>query len=452
MGIRAGVLVGLIGLSGLLGAEALGMGGRARNVGSVRGTPHDLSQRFPSATPEDTCAFCHTSHEAGGEGALWNVEPSSRTYQTYESPRSSERAGQPDGSSKLCLSCHDGLAAPTIRRVNRGEGGAAPVQLGAVRPLIDSDLSNDHPVSIPYQTGPALLRHSLLPAGSSLSGLGGTVATDLLDPEGRLQCTSCHEVHGTANRHFLVVPTDDDRLCRMCHNQRDYDVSAHGDPSNLTRDLGCLGCHAAHDAAPGTALLRNPEPELCTPCHQAVGLRWTASATRHGARAIPGVRQTTALTCSTCHDPHVIQKRLTVDRRLVTDPRDQATVPRLLDSEIVPFNAMDRPREALENRPELCLMCHGGGWPGASNILAELRNPGVRNSDFAIGRVNLHERHSSAYEGEGIGCTYCHDVHGNAGTVGVRRGALLYPWLDVRTFPYRDKRSCGGRDPLTRCH
>jgi predicted CXXCH cytochrome family protein len=443
---------GFLGLAVVLAAGGLMAGGRARNVGSVRGGAHDLSQRFPSAAQDDACAFCHTSHEAGAEGALWNVALTSRSYSTYESPVSTWRAGQPDGSTKLCLSCHDGLVAPTVRRVKRGDGAAEPLQLAAPRQRIDNDLSNDHPVSIPYESGAALMRRSLLPANSTPSGLGGTLREDLLDAQGKLQCTSCHEPHGTANRAFLVVPADDDQLCRACHHLRDFDVSAHGNRVSATTDLGCAACHRPHDAWPGTPLLTAREPDLCLPCHQVQGTRWTTSSSRHGGRAIPGMRQGVAITCSTCHDPHVVEQGLTSERRILTDPRDAATIPRLLDSASVPYNALERPREALENRPEFCLTCHSGGWPGAANILSELRNPAVRASEFALGRVNLHQRHTSAFEGQGIGCTYCHDVHGSPGTVGIRRDALLYPWLNVRTFPYRDKRSCGAGDPLGRCH
>ena len=58
--------------------------------------------------------FCHTPHGANAAAPtpLWNRELSGATYIPYNS--SSIEAvgiGQPGGSSKLCLSCHDGTIA-----------------------------------------------------------------------------------------------------------------------------------------------------------------------------------------------------------------------------------------------------------------------------------------------------------------------------------------------------
>jgi len=43
---------------------------------------------------------------------LWNHQMSSVTnYIVYTSPTLKAVVGQPDGSSRLCLSCHDGTVA-----------------------------------------------------------------------------------------------------------------------------------------------------------------------------------------------------------------------------------------------------------------------------------------------------------------------------------------------------
>ncbi len=61
--------------------------------------------------------------------------------------------------------------------------------------------------------------------GSSSSGLGGTIANDLLDPLGKLQCTTCHDVHATGKGprmlRYEYRPGDDTDVvfCRVCHNQ-----------------------------------------------------------------------------------------------------------------------------------------------------------------------------------------------------------------------------------------
>jgi hypothetical protein len=59
----------------------------------------------------DLCVFCHTPHSAEGQRGLWNRALRPMTYKLYESSTSEARLQQPTGSSRLCLSCHDGMIA-----------------------------------------------------------------------------------------------------------------------------------------------------------------------------------------------------------------------------------------------------------------------------------------------------------------------------------------------------
>ena len=158
------------------------------------------------------------------------------------------------------------------------------------------------------------------------------------------------------------------------------------------------------------------------------------------------------MTCSTCHDPHVVRAAVAYDRRILTDPRDTTVVPNLINSDDTPYNVMVLPEPAAQSSPTYCLLCHDGSWPGATNILSEVRNPGIRASEFALKTTNLHFSHTSWMKGDKIGCSYCHDAHGSQGPLGVRRGALLYPWLNIREFPYQSRRSCSSSDPSNKCH
>src|SRR4030042_3115682 len=78
-------------------------------------TKHNLSASGPGtvkATVEKpVSAFCHTPHHAGQAQPLWNKNIPEILYTTYQSSSLKAAIGQPNGASKLCLSCHDGTIA-----------------------------------------------------------------------------------------------------------------------------------------------------------------------------------------------------------------------------------------------------------------------------------------------------------------------------------------------------
>ena len=126
-------IAGLFLLCMLFGVETVLAGALpSSRISDVRNTKHNLSSlnsavtRNVKGTNEDEiCVFCHTPH--GGEmsqGPLWNRHLSSATYDTYNSGSLDATAagvalGQPNGISKLCLSCHDGtIAIGSVRVLN----------------------------------------------------------------------------------------------------------------------------------------------------------------------------------------------------------------------------------------------------------------------------------------------------------------------------------------------
>jgi len=79
-----------------------------RAFATVTGTAHDFS---PGRDGSMACQYCHTPHMALSGTPLWNHKLSDRTYEIYWSTSLDANVGQPTGSSKLCLSCHDGTVA-----------------------------------------------------------------------------------------------------------------------------------------------------------------------------------------------------------------------------------------------------------------------------------------------------------------------------------------------------
>ncbi|MFQ5494707.1 MAG: hypothetical protein ACE5EX_04940, partial [Phycisphaerae bacterium] len=81
----------------------------------VADTVHNLSVAGPGSvraqSEQEICVFCHAPHNTGPMRPLWNRDVSPASYQIYQSSTLDASPGQPTGSSKLCLSCHDGTIA-----------------------------------------------------------------------------------------------------------------------------------------------------------------------------------------------------------------------------------------------------------------------------------------------------------------------------------------------------
>jgi predicted CXXCH cytochrome family protein len=214
---------------------------------SILTTKHNLSSSGPgpvkAITEDQICIFCHTPHRAITDTPLWNHTMSSASYQLYTSPTllsPTSPAIQPDGDSRLCLSCHDGTVAigsvvniggspTTISMQGTGPGGVMPSGGG----YIGTDLSGHHPVSIEvnanlitdkntqcndgiiswkvcFPSSPVKLRPTNNQYGSSTP------------PRQGVQCTSCHDPHNDPNPPNTVFLRIGDRnnnteLCTKCH-------------------------------------------------------------------------------------------------------------------------------------------------------------------------------------------------------------------------------------------
>ncbi len=170
------------------------------------------------------CDGCHVPHNAETLPGvpLWNGSETTITFTMYSSASFQATIdGQPSGASKLCLSCHDG-ANPNFLWMSEDSlfGG--------------SELVNSHPVSFVYDSSLAALDGGLRDPAEP-STLGRTIAQDLLDPESKMQCNSCHDVHTSGigenqlrgyNYGFETIENPDGstmqihhgpELCRMCH-------------------------------------------------------------------------------------------------------------------------------------------------------------------------------------------------------------------------------------------
>lgn len=201
-------------------------------AGSIVGTAHDFSASGWSGG--EICVACHTPHNASttvADAPLWNHAVTTQTFTMYTGFGTLDGVidGQPTGTSKLCLSCHDGATALDSFGGNTG----STVMSGAAAIGGDTaSLSNDHPISLTYNTALSVTDPGLHDPATRIVTVGeggdqartGTVASLMLSG-GKVQCTSCHDVHngavgpGTNNMPFLKVSKAGSAICLTCHNK-----------------------------------------------------------------------------------------------------------------------------------------------------------------------------------------------------------------------------------------
>jgi predicted CXXCH cytochrome family protein len=346
---------------------------------SIRHTRHNLSSgsTLGGIRARDTsmiCIFCHTSHAGNTRAPLWNREESRVVYNLYDSSTLYSTPGQPDGASKLCLSCHDGTIALGKVLSHNKEFAMFDASMGRIprtrRSHLGSDLSDDHPVSFnPY---PAVNASSQLVHPSSFD----PVRYDL---NGSIQCTTCHDPHDNRFTKFLVKDDRNGALCKTCHLLPGYngisthDLSSRGwsgvdeNPRVHTHtrfptvaDNSCMNCHRSHSAEGKERLLNAEEENVCLACHDGkMGkniktlLRQTSGHRVDVYRGVhdPGENILSApvhVECVDCHNPHRINNSITappyVNGRLAGVPGMSVT---------------GSIKEPAQYEYEICLKCHG---------------------------------------------------------------------------------------------
>jgi len=183
---------------------------------SIVGSAHDFSDDTWN-TSGQICLVCHTPHNADvsvSNAPLWNHETTTATFTTYSSATMDATTGQPDASSKLCLSCHDGTVA--VDNFGDQTGGSHFLSGNS---NIGTALSDDHPISFTYDAALASADDGLYDPSTANSGLGGTINADMLIGS-QVQCASCHDVHnGSGVAKLLKKSNEASALCLTCHNK-----------------------------------------------------------------------------------------------------------------------------------------------------------------------------------------------------------------------------------------
>jgi predicted CXXCH cytochrome family protein len=445
----------------LFNEKAFGQRGK-----SIIQTMHNLSVsgsgRAKAFNEQEICVFCHTPHMTGGAQTQGWSRRGRVNYITYKSSTLKAAVGQPNGTSRLCLACHDGTVAmgmvsgKSSKRSFSGLSQKMPVG----RANLGYDLSDDHPVSFVFD-GALAARNGQLEHPSSLVG---PVA---LDEAGRLQCTSCHSPHNNQFGNFLTMDNVFSGLCTTCHRIEDWPMTVHRQSSSTWNGVlpdpwpnteyttvaanACQNCHQAHAAGGKEWLLRDElEEENCYDCHNGNVARKNIERefkkpSRHPVVYFANVHNpdedplwaSRHVECSDCHNPHAANAS---PARVPAAPGSLAAVSGV--------SSAGMPIKPISFEYELCYRCHADN-PG--------REPPVVTRQVFEKNLRLKFRPSNAsyHPVENIGrnravpslllpmtpssriyCTDCHnsDSHSSAGGSAPNgpHGSLWSPILERR--------------------
>jgi predicted CXXCH cytochrome family protein len=353
---------------------------------SIGVSPHNLSVSgrgtVRAAGENQICIFCHTPHNATPVQPLWNRAPPVSSYKVYSSNSLKAQPGQPTGSSKLCLSCHDGTIA--LGSVNSRQqpivmaAGITTLPPGSSN--LGTDLSDDHPISFVYNAALATKNPKLRDPGQLPSAMR-------LDANKELQCTTCHDAHNNQYGSFLVLANQSSQLCITCHT-----VAPRGSTTDIAAHTPCASCHRTHTAPSGPYLLAAEKvSDTClTKCHDgstgpnpgpniAALVRGpnphdTKSAVNL-ANQIPN-----NVDCKDCHEQHsMIQAGAT--------PPAPAIAPRLGLIDGIAIGGAAKLQAQYEF--EVCFKCHGDQSAVNPRISRVLSQTNLR-LEFATDAVSFH--------------------------------------------------------------
>lgn len=212
-------------------------------AGPLANTKHDLHTgstaaiKATSPTVDDTCVFCHTTHNGtpGGAAPLWNHALTSATLRW--SPTTTVRgttlptditSAALEGT-RACMSCHDGTVALgsvlvyynsstdtsgpmtfTVTGTNTTGGKLASTSLSYMDP---THMEKNHPLGVPKPAAKPGFSNYVASDG----GTGVWYRTSS-DNNQYVECQSCHDPHNTTVMPFLRISNAGGAICSSCHN------------------------------------------------------------------------------------------------------------------------------------------------------------------------------------------------------------------------------------------
>jgi predicted CXXCH cytochrome family protein len=381
---------------------------RASSVANVAITKHNLSISGPggvkSTTETEVCVFCHVPHNASTVAPLWNRRnPTTGLYTPYSSSTTKGGTGgtmgQPNGTSLLCLSCHDGTIAPG-ELLSRGATKVPMSGVDASGLLLPGpsnlglNLSDDHPISFIYNSALATASSGELASPATLTG------KVKLDASGQMQCSSCHDPHDNTVDKFLVMSNTASALCVTCHTKAGWSTSSHAtstatwtatgtDPWPHTSEVtvaanACENCHQPHTAAGKARLLNSVTDETnCYTCHTGTVAGKTVPVKNmqsemtkisgHAVGSYTGLHDAAEanlatnrhVECADCHNPH--QTNATAGT--TTTASGSPVLPGALKG-VKGVTIVGVATPSASNEYEVCFRCHGDSTGKKASTIA----------------------------------------------------------------------------------
>lgn len=371
----------------------------AAPIADVRNTRHNLSVTGPgtvkASAESQVCVFCHTPHGSTvGETPLWNRKVGAGPYTTYNSTSLDAIAIQggpidiPGGSSKLCLSCHDGTLAignvnvlngvgsatnpgsVAIAMAGTGAGGVMPDGAGASTGFtrhLGTDLTNDHPISLNYTNALATRDGELRVVDANQKyppGSGSTIGVRAsgykpslpLEPTGpggigQVQCGTCHDPH--------LRETDPTKGNQKFLRQSRFQEGVPTASLNTATDSICVNCHDKNNAFGSWAYSAHANPQVATQTYTG------AAASQ---RDFPAGLPVWKAACLNCHDTHTVSGA----RRLLREGTDSISTPK------------SGGNAALE---ETCYQCHTNA--AQSVVSPSTTIPDIRTDFTTPGNIHM---------------------------------------------------------------
>lgn len=453
---------------------------------SVLNSKHNLSAQSGNDIRADTegqvCVFCHTPHSTGSAAQLWNKEETSvSAYTLYDSDYltslSYDAPTQLNQRSKLCMSCHDGtIALGSVYNLPGGGGAGTITMSGGISTMptgaggyLGTDLSNDHPVGVGYNTAkdPELVVRAW-PWNTDVA----------LDPDasnGKVECHSCHDPHSDQYGSFLRMSNANAALCTHCHNKSEYAISIHrqstasytpeGGSATTVSEWSCRSCHTAHAGGGVPYLLRAVEQQSCydgtnTGCHGSSAAASNdvqtdmAKVYAHPTDLYDGrhIRRITNETpaelgsanrhaeCQDCHNPHQAQQAVAQSTRGTlrisaalkgtwgVEPTSWPSAPSGMTNNDVTFatpasyTVVPTPTDEYQ----VCLKCHSGyvSLPVGKRDIAEEINPnyvsyhGIVPGGASNPNVTTTTTNEPWASGKRVWCSDCHGSEDAAAPAG----------------------------------
>ncbi|MBK7215376.1 MAG: hypothetical protein IPH88_19270 [Bacteroidales bacterium] len=431
---------------------------------SIVNTRHNLSVSGPgtvkAVSETEICLFCHTPHNSRPVSPLWNRNDPGSNYTLYNSTTLQALPGQPDGSSILCLSCHDGTVAlgSVLSRpgtITMATGNFMPAGVSN----LSTNLRNDHPVSFIYNAALAAADGQL----KDPSNITPPVALK----NGKVQCTSCHDPHKNIYSDFLIATSQNSNLCNGCHQRTYWTTSSHNtstktwnnvapdpwpySPWTTVAQNACESCHNPHNSGGIQMLMKyQVEESNCNDCHNGnvAGKNvWAqfAKTYRHNVSNYLNIHDanesaqvnTMHVECVDCHNPHASKNQT-------------ATAPNV-NGFLFGVKGVNQSGTAVNPAIysyEICYRCHAGS-PGAptsptpriivqNNVRLEFAsgNPSYHSVAAAGVNTNVPSLIAPWTTTSRMYCTDCHASDGVGSPAGPH--GSIYPHILKRQYSTAD--------------